>query len=227
MAFILDQLTNVRGQDKQPRVQGKWMYRTTDARATVLAADYFLNAFTLVPSTDTTTTTSSITQNCSNKFYVGDVIEVQQVDGANRHLDDYSIVLETVVTGAASTITSKPLLGVQKVTVLVPDISTANSSATIASPFSGTIIKMESTLQAVIASVDAVVTGKIGTPGAGTAITNGVLTIGFSSSAIGDIDTVVPTAANVVAEGDLLSVISNGGSTNAAPLYVTFYILQS
>ena len=53
MSFIIDNLTNVRGQDKAQRVQGKWMYRTTDARATVEAADYFLTAYTLVPSTDT------------------------------------------------------------------------------------------------------------------------------------------------------------------------------
>lgn len=342
MAFILDNLTVIRAQDKNARVQGKFMYRTTDARATVLAADYFLNGFSLVPNTDTTTATGTQVQTCANKFYLGDTIEVQMVDALGNPMDDYRVMISYVVTGADAsvlveelmageivaigqladistasnvditfgteveltkvttvlggaiataddTLTTKldsssgvsvdggsivvafsgsakgdidmatpyanrtatvfnlasdgastdaqtldivmrgiPTTGtVQKVTVLVPDISTANSAATIASPFSGTIVKMESTLQAVIASANAVVTGKIGTPAAGTAITNGVLTVAFSGSAIGDIDTAMPTAANAVVEGQLLSVISNGGSTNAAPLYVTFYIRQS
>lgn len=342
MSFILDNLTAIRGQDKSARVQGKWMYRTTDAMATVIASNYFLTGYTLVPSTDTTTTTSTATQGCSNKFYVGDTIEVQRVDASNNPLEEYRVVVVSVTTGASASIlvealgagevvavgsladvstasnvdisfgqeveltkittvlggaitvsndaiTTKldssggtavdggaitvafsgsatgdidsntpytnrtatifnvatdgastgvqtltiilrgvPTIGkVRTVTLRVADISTASSADTIACPYSGTIKKVVSTLQAAITVADAVLTTKIGTPGAGTAITNGVITIATAGSAAGDIDTATPTAANAITEGQLLSVISDGGSTDAAAAYVTFYILQS
>ena len=342
MAFILDNLTALRGEDKAQRVQGEWLYRTTDARATVLASDYFLTANVLVPNTDTTTTTSSKTQTMQNKFYIGDIIHVQMVDSSDRPLDEYRVVVVYVETGSTASILVEELMPdelvavgqltdvstssnvdiafgaeveltkattylggaitagdatitikedsssgtavdggsitvanassakgdednaspyanrtattfnvatdggstgtqtldivlrgfatqgkVEIVRVDVTDISSATSNA-VACPFSGTVKKIVGTLQAVITTGDAALTCKIGSTVAGaTNITGGALTVANASSAIGDIDTATPTAANVVAEGDLLVVTSDGGSTNVAAEFVDFYILRS
>jgi len=341
MAFILDKMATIRAADKSANSYGKYTYRTTDARATVLASNYFRDGYTLVPNTDTATTTSTGFQDCAPKFYVGDIIEIQQIDSSNRPLDEYQVVVAHVVTGGSAVVyveemqadeivavgqltdistasnvdiafgqeveltqvttylggaitvadaaitvkedsssgdtveggsitvaftgsaagdkdTSNPyaqrtattfnvasdgastgtqtldivLRGrvvegkVEKVTIRIPDISTASSADTIACPVKGTIKKIESTLQGAITVGDAAITTKIGTPAAGTNITGGALTIANASSAAGDIDTATPTAANAVDEGELLSAISDGGSTDAAALYVTFYIMR-
>lgn len=342
MSFILDNLTSLRPQDKSSRVQGHWLYRTTDARATVLAADYFKTAYTLVPSTDTATTTSTSTQSAEDIFKLGDTIYVQMVDSSDRPLDEYRVVLSYVETGSTATILVEELMPgevvavgqltdvstasnvdisfgaeveltkvttylggaitvgnaaitvkedsssgtavdggsltvafsgsakgdkdtaapysnrtattfnvatdggstgtqtldivlrgrptqgiVEVVRVDVTDISTATSNA-VACPYSGTVKKIVGTLQAVITGGDAVLTCKIGSTVSGaTNITNGAFTVANASSAIGDIDSATPTAANVVAEGDLLVVTSDGGSTNVAAEFVDFYILRS
>ena len=62
-----------------------------------------------------------------------------------------------------------------------------------------------------IGTADAVLTAKIN----GTAVTGGVVTIATSSSAAGDLDTAIPTAANEVAEDDKLEIETNGASSNA------------
>jgi len=341
MAFILDNLTNIRGQDKADRVQGKYMYRTTDSRATVLANNYFLNAATVVPSTDTTTTTSTGTQRCVDKFYSGDILEIQEVDANDLVLDEYVVVVavidkssaplmivelinagEIVAVGTLTDISTASNVdivfgqevdltsvntylggvitvgnaaitlkedsssgtnvdggtltvafsgsakgdkdsaspyanrtattfnvasdggstGTQTLTVVlrgrvvaaqvetftlrVADISTASSADAVVAPIGGTIVRIQSTLQGAITVGDAVLTTKIGTAAAGVAITGGAITIANASSAAGDVDTATPTAANVLAEGDLISVISDGGSTDAAAAYVTFHVLR-
>jgi alpha-D-ribose 1-methylphosphonate 5-phosphate C-P lyase len=54
----------------------------------------------------------------------------------------------------------------------------------------------------------------------GTAITGGGWTIAFTSSAPGDVDTAVPTAANFVNEDDKIEFINSGASdTTAAVLF--------
>lgn len=344
MAFVLDNLENVRGSDKQQRVHGIWMYRTTDARATVLAADYFLTAKTLVPSTDTTTTTSTKTQSMAGKFYIGDVIMIQQVSDETDYypVDSYRVIVVQSVTGSSATVLVEELMegeivavgqladistasnvdidfgteveltkattylggtitvsdavltikedsssgtavdggsitvtqsgsvagdkdtaspyanrtattfnvatdgastGTQTVDIVLRGIPTkgkveivrlnmldisSSSTNAVACPYSGTVVKIVSTLQAVISGGDAAITTKIGTTAAGaTNITGGALTIANSSSAIGDIDSTKPSAANTIAEGELLVAVSDGGSTNTAALYMDFYILRS
>lgn len=102
----------------------------------------------------------------------------------------------------------------------VPDISTASSTAYATAPCAGKVSQLYSSLGAVISGANAVVTANI----AGTPITTGVLTIGYSGSAVGDVDSCTPTAANTVAAGDKLTLVSDGGSTGAAALYATLQI---
>ena len=105
------------------------------------------------------------------------------------------------------------------ITAKIADISTA-SSTFVPIPDGGRVIKILTALQAVIATANGGITFEIG----GTAITGGGITVAYSGSAVGDVDTAEPTAANEVAEGGTIEMITDGASTNAAVLYVTFVI---
>jgi len=76
-------------------------------------------------------------------------------------------------------------------------------------PFAGTISKGFTVLNAALAGGDATLTLKIGA----TAVTDGVMTVTQASSAAGDVDTCVPSAAATFAAGDVLSVTGGGAST--------------
>jgi len=97
-------------------------------------------------------------------------------------------------------------------TVQMADLSTPGS-VYIPVPISGTITKISSAIGAVIATADSVVTGYIGA----TPITNGSLTVAYSGSAIGDVDSCSPSALNAVSAGNLITLTSDGGSTNTCP----------
>ena len=105
------------------------------------------------------------------------------------------------------------------ITAKITDISTA-SSTFVPIPDGGKVIKILTALQAVIATANGAITFEIG----GTAITGGAITVAYSGSAVGDVDTAEPTAANDVSEGGTIEIITDGASTNAAVLYVTFVI---
>lgn len=85
---------------------------------------------------------------------------------------------------------------------------------------SGRVVKIWSVTEGVLTTGDATLTGKIN----GVAITTGVITITQSGSAAGDIDSAVPTAANVVAVGDELSATVGGTNATATVANVLFEI---
>ena len=101
----------------------------------------------------------------------------------------------------------------------IADISTA-SSTFVPVPDSGKIIKIITALQGAISGGDAAISFEIG----GTAVTGGGITVANSSSAAGDVDTAEPTAANQVEEDGTIEMITDGGSTGAKKLNVTFVI---
>lgn len=103
---------------------------------------------------------------------------------------------------------------ISKTTVVgttVPDVSTISSTAYLVAPIAGNIVKVQSVLKGAIATADAVLTTNI----AGTPVTSGAITIANAGSAAGDVDSATPTALNLVAVGDLITVITDGASTNA------------
>ena len=104
-------------------------------------------------------------------------------------------------------------------TSTIADISTA-SSTYVAVPDGGKVIKIITALQGAVSGGNAAITFEIG----GTAITGGGITVAHSGSAAGDIDTAEPTAANDVQEGGSIEMITDGGSTGAKKLGVTFVI---
>jgi hypothetical protein len=91
----------------------------------------------------------------------------------------------------------------------------------VVSPVAGVIKKIYSVLSAALATGNATLTGRIGA----TPITNGVVTITQAGSAAGDVDDATPSAANVVAVGDVISVVVGGTNDDAdAEADVTVYI---
>ena len=105
------------------------------------------------------------------------------------------------------------------ITAEIEDISTA-SSTFVPVPDGGRIIKIITALQGAISGGNAAISFEIG----GTAVTGGGITVAHSGSAAGDVDTAIPTAANEVAEDGTIEMITDGGSTGAKILYVTFII---
>jgi hypothetical protein len=103
----------------------------------------------------------------------------------------------------------KVYVGVHAIDLVAADAQEYSFQA----PVAGRITKIASVLdQHAIAGADATVTGKIG----GAAITAGVITHPLAASAVGEKQSVAPTAANAVAVGDRVSFLVGGGNTNAA-----------
>jgi len=101
----------------------------------------------------------------------------------------------------------------------IEDISTA-SSTFVGIPDGGRVIKIITALQGAIGTANGGISFEIG----GTAITGGGITVTQSGSAAGDVDTAEPTADNRVEEDGTIEMITNGASSNAVKLLVTFVI---
>ena len=101
----------------------------------------------------------------------------------------------------------------------VADISTAGSTF-VAVPDGGRIIKIMTVLQGAISGGNAAITFEIG----GTAVTNAGITVAHSGSATGTMDSSVPSALNRVEEDGSIEIITDGNSTGAKALDVTFVI---
>lgn len=110
----------------------------------------------------------------------------------------------------------------QFLNVRLTDVSTA-SSCYVVSPVAGNITKIYSVINGTIATANSVITSSIN----GAAITGGSLTIAFSGSAAGDIDSATPTAANTVAAGDLITLTTDGASSNTVNAEFTIEITLS
>jgi len=105
------------------------------------------------------------------------------------------------------------------VTAEIEDISTA-SSTFVAIPDGGRIIKIITALQGAISGGNAAISFEIG----GTAVTGGGITVAHSGSAAGTVDSAEPTAANRVEEGGTIEMITDGASSGAKKLCVTFVV---
>lgn len=86
--------------------------------------------------------------------------------------------------------------------------------------YAGRVVKLWSVIEGVLTTGDATLTAKIN----GVAITTGVITITQAGSAAGDKDTADPTAANVVAVGDELSMTVGGTNATASVANALFEI---
>ncbi|MFA6125526.1 hypothetical protein [Sphingomonas sp.] len=109
-----------------------------------------------------------------------------------------------------------PPVSTKFLTVMIEDVSTAGQIYVVPG-FRGKIKKINSVLNGAIATANAVLTAKI----AGTAVTGSTVTIAFSGSAAGDIDTATPTAANYFTDEQAIEIETDGGSDNAVQVVVT------
>lgn len=90
------------------------------------------------------------------------------------------------------------------------DLSTA-SSQYVPCPVAGTITRVITVLQGTIATSDGTARLRI----AATPVTDSDITIAFSGSAAGDVDTATPTAANTVTANSAIEIQNLGtGTTN-------------
>lgn len=109
------------------------------------------------------------------------------------------------------------------ITTTFEDVSTAATTIYIPMAFAGTITGIRSVLHGTIATADVTLTCSVNT----TAITDGALTIAYSGSAAGDIDTATPSANNTFTAGDYIKVASDGASTNAVNATLMFTITRA
>lgn len=107
-------------------------------------------------------------------------------------------------------------------TVEIEDISTAGQSYVVC-PTNGTVAEIYSVINGALDGANAVLTPKIG----GTAITGGAITVAYSGSAAGDVDSSFPTALNTVTAGQAIEIETDGGSTNTVKCFVTFLIKRT
>ena len=106
-------------------------------------------------------------------------------------------------------------------TVSFLDISTA-ASQYVALPVACTIVRIEGALQGAIATANTILTFR---NNAGTSM--GDMTIAYSGSAAGDVDTLSPASNNTFTAGQRMKIDSDGGSTNAVNEQLTFYCTRT
>lgn len=106
-------------------------------------------------------------------------------------------------------------------TAVIADVSTAET-VYMAIPYQGTVVKVTSVLQNAITVADATVTVSNS-----AAASMGTLTIAFTGSAAGDVDTLAPGSNNTVTDSDYITIATDGGSTTAAQLWVTVTVERS
>jgi len=108
---------------------------------------------------------------------------------------------------------------------LTVDMTTISSAAVVylPSPVAGTITKITTIINGAIATANAILTGRIGS----TAITSGAVTIPFSGSAAGQVNSATPTALNTVAVGNNINFTANNASTNTVRATIVVEITLS
>ena len=104
------------------------------------------------------------------------------------------------------------------ITAKIANISTA-SSTFVPIPDGGKVIKIITALQGAIGTANGGITFEID----GVACTSAAISHVASGSA-GKKYSVEPTALNDVLEGSLIEAITNGGSTNASKMEITYVI---
>ena len=90
------------------------------------------------------------------------------------------------------------------------DISTAGT-VYLPIPFAGTVVKVVTVLESTLSSADATVT-------VSNAASMGTITVTHTSSAAGDVDTLVPSTNNTVAADSFITLATDGASATAASL---------
>ncbi len=150
-------------------------------------------------------------------------VEHVNITGANLHepkgVASASLDQVYIADGASSGAWSFPEY---VITAKITDISTAGQ-VYVTAPWAGTIEKVYSTINGAIGTADATLTPKIG----GTAVTSGAITVAYSGSAAGDVDSSTPSAANAVTAGQAIEIETDGASSNAIEVEITLVVKRT
>lgn len=103
----------------------------------------------------------------------------------------------------------------------IADLS-SGASSWVVSPCAATIEKIYLVADGATTGT-AAITFEIG----GTAVTDGAISVASSGSAAGVVDVSTPSALNVVAAGEGIEIITDGGSTNAVIAVVTLVMKRT
>jgi hypothetical protein len=103
-----------------------------------------------------------------------------------------------------------------------PDITVA-SDVYLPMPFAGTVTQVHSVIDSALATADTDLVCKVN----GTGMTNGTITVAFTASAAGDVDTATPTALNTFVADDYLQVTTDAAGTGGTGATITFTVERS
>ncbi len=200
MAFDMNGVGKLGNQSRRGASAQTYTYRTADTLATITAMNYF--------------------SRLSTQLEVGDIIEVQHV------LD--TAATPVLITGTSRVQVSLKIngfllvtntTGAQILTTVIPDVSTA-TTVPITTRVAGTIVGIQAVLGGTITTANSAITFNIG----GVGITNSAITAAFAASTAGTTFTSAPTANNVLAVGNVLNALTDGGSTGVQPLYIVYRV---
>jgi hypothetical protein len=131
---------------------------------------------------------------------------------------------DEVVVASGGKMTEEPggaILGRAVLNTYAADIGTAGSSFVVA-PFAGTIVGLAAVNHVANATTKTVLTAKLAT----VAVTAPAWEVAVTAAA-GTAVSVVPTAANTVAAGDVIEIAYDGGSSNVTPATFTVTVLRT
>jgi hypothetical protein len=153
--------------------------------------------------------------------------ELHENKGAATATDNF---VATVTTGATvwkkitpSNIDLTAVFGVNQAvyTANLVDVSTAETTYIVA-PFACTVNTIYTILHSAITVADATLIARNHSGGS-----MGSITVAYSGSAAGDIDTLSPVANNTLAAGEKMSIETDGASTTAARLSITVVVTRT
>lgn len=173
-----------------------FVYESTDALATIIAADYFLPYYA--------------------NLSVGDRIEIVS-DTAN------DVVYNTVYVTASSSSTVTVELKETESVWLCTDTTTWQTAAAVgwlAFPFDGYIRRVKAVVKTAVGTTDTVIGLELG----GVDVTGAQLTCTTAGSAAGDVFEGTATAANTGAAGDPVEIDTDGAGTAGAGLIMVEFV---
>ena len=161
----------------------------------------------------------------------GNHFELNAIDSSYSNENKFIIFLDDGVAVAPTPAADQTLISVS---VTAGDSANVKASAIAAALLSNSVevrtvvtdgvIEVQNIFVGTITVEDISYAGAITFEIGGTAMTDSAITVAYSGSAVGDVDTSEPTAANNVEQDGTIEIITDGASTNARVLYVTFVI---
>jgi hypothetical protein len=103
----------------------------------------------------------------------------------------------------------------------ITDISTSGSIYLVV-PFACTVDLVYSVIDGALATADATLTIRDHSGGS-----MGTITVGYSGSAAGDVDSLTPATNNTLAAGEHIQIDTDGASTNTVACHLTFRLTRT